>query len=207
MGVAHSRCAPGQRLEGNAMLRDLILKNRSYRRFDQDVPVALDTLKELVNLARLSASASNRQPLKYVLSCDPRKNALIFPHLAWAGYLEDWPGPDESERPTAYTVILGDISITKHFHCDHGIAAQSILLGATEKGLGGCIIASVDRDKLRQALAIPEHLDILLAIALGKPAEEVVLEAIGPDGDIRYWRDGDGVHHVPKRSLDDIVVA
>ncbi len=189
------------------MLRDLILRNRSYRRFEQDVPVTLDTLKQLVDLARLSASASNRQPLKYVLSHDPATNALIFPHLAWAGYLKDWPGPNQSERPTAYILILGDTNITEHFHCDHGIAAQSILLGATEKGLGGCIIASVDRDRVRQALAIPEHLEILLVIAMGKPREKVVLETLGPDGDIKYWRDSDGVHHVPKRSLDDIIVA
>lgn len=188
------------------MLRELILKNRSYRRFDQSAPITLDTLAELVDLARLSASASNRQPLKYVLACDPTRNALVFPTLGWAGYIEDWPGPAEGERPTAYIVILGDTEITRQFHCDHGIAAQSILLGATEKGLGGCIIASIDRHKLRQALALPQRFEILLVIALGSPAEKVVLDAVGSDGDIRYWRGTDDVHHVPKRSLDDIIV-
>jgi len=189
------------------MIRDLVLKNRSYRRFYQETPINIEILKELVDLARLSASAANRQPLKYALCCDPRRNALVFPNLAWAGYLKDWSGPDEGERPSAYVVILGDSTITQSFGCDHGIAAQSILLGATEKGLGGCIIGSVRKDELSQALAIPAEYEILLVIALGKPKETVVLEATAPGGDIRYWRDGQGVHHVPKRSLGEIIIA
>jgi nitroreductase len=188
------------------MMRDLVLKNRSYRRFYQETPVGIETLKELVDLARLSASAANRQPLKYVLCCDPRRNALVFTSLAWAGYLKDWSGPEEGERPSAYVVILGDSTITQSFGCDHGLAAQSILLGATEKGLGGCIIGSVRKGELSQALAIPTDYEILLVIALGKPKETVVLEAMGPGGDIRYWRDEQGVHHVPKRSLGEIII-
>jgi nitroreductase len=189
------------------MMRDLVLKNRSYRRFYQETPVKIETLKELVYLARLSASAANRQPLKYAMCCDPRRNALVFPNLAWAGYLKDWSGPEEGERPSAYIVILGDSTITKSFGCDHGIAAQSILLGATEKGLGGCIIGSVRKDELSQALAILAEYEILLVIALGKPKETVVLEAMAQGGDIRYWRDDEGVHHVPKRSLGEIIIA
>ncbi len=189
------------------MMRDLVLKNRSYRRFYQEMPVNMETLKELVDLARLSASAANRQPLKYALCCDPRRNALVFPNLAWAGYLKDWSGPEEGERPSAYVVILGDSTITKSFGCDHGIAAQSILLGAREKGLGGCIIGSVRKDELSQALAIPAEYEILLVIALGKPKETVVLEDMAQGGDIRYWRDDQGVHHVPKRSLGEIIIA
>jgi nitroreductase len=188
------------------MLKDLIFKNRSYRRFYQDTPVSLETLRELVDLARHSASGSNKQPLKYALSCDPGKNALIFATLAWAGYLTDWPGPSEGERPSAYIVILGDKTISPSFGCDHGIAAQSILLGATEKGLGGCMIGSVQKGELRQALGIRDDLEILLVIALGKPKETVVLEAVGPEGDIKYWRDAAGVHHVPKRALDEIII-
>jgi len=188
------------------MLEDLIRKNRSYRRFHQDVPVDIETLRALVNLARLSASGSNLQPLKYILSCEPETNARIFPHTRWAGYLKDWPGPAEGERPSAYIVILGDTEIRKSFGCDHGIAAQSIMLGAAERGLGGCMIGSIDRGELRQVLDIPEQYDILLVLALGKPRETVVLEEVGPDGDIRYYRDADGVHHVPKRSLDELIL-
>ena len=188
------------------MLKDLVRKNRSYRRFHQDVAVDIETLRALVNLARLSATGSNLQPLKYILSCQPETNARIFPHTRWAGFLKDWPGPAEGERPTAYIVILGDTHIRKSFGCDHGIAAQSIMLGATERGLGGCMIGSIDRGGLRQVLDIPEQYEILLILALGKPKETVVLEAVGPDGDTKYYRDADGVHHVPKRSLDELIL-
>ena len=193
-------------MEVICVIRDLIMKNRSYRRFYQEVAIERETLRELVDLARLSASAANRQPLKYILSCDPQKNALIFPHLSWAGALKDWPGPSEGERPSAYIIILGDTEISQAFGCDHGIAAQSILLGAREKGLGGCMLGAVQRDELREALGIPLRYEILLVLSLGKPKEKVVLETVGPDGDIKYWRDSDSVHHVPKRPLDDIII-
>ena len=188
------------------MIRDLVRKNRSYRRFHQDVPVSIDTLRELVDLARLSASGGNLQPLKYVLSRDPAMNARVFATLAWAGYLKDWAGPEEGERPAAYIIVLGDKTITQSFGCDHGIAAQSILLGATERGLGGCLIGSIRRAALSQAMAIPAEYEILLVIALGRPKERVVLEAVGPDGDIKYWRDEQAIHHVPKRSLEEVIV-
>jgi nitroreductase len=189
------------------MIEDLIKKNRSCRRFYQEEAISPETLKRLVNLARLSASAANLQPLKYLLSHEPEKNEMIFSCLAWAGYLKDWPGPAPGERPPAYIVILGDKGIAQNFGVDHGIAAQSILLGAREKGLGGCMLGSIQRDRLQDLLAIPEKYDILLVIALGRPKEEVVLEEVGPDGDIKYWRDPQGVHHVPKRLLQDVILA
>ena len=188
------------------MLKELIAKNRSYRRFQEDVPIDLDTLRELVDLARHSASAANMQPLRYILACDASKNEVIFPHLAWAAYLTGWAGPAEGERPSAYIVILGDTSISRNFYCDHGIAAQSILLGATERGFGGCMIWAIRRDGLRKSLRIPDHLEIMLVLALGKPNEEVVLEPLKPDGNIKYWRDADDIHHVPKRALDDMII-
>lgn len=187
-------------------IKELVTKNRSYRRFHQDVSVELETLKQLVDLARLSASGANKQPLKYILSCDDEKNALIFPQLVWAGYLTDWPGPFEGERPSGYIIILGDKNISNSFGIDHGIAAQSILLGATERGLGGCIIASIRKDNLRQALEIPEQYEILLVLALGEPKETVEIEAVGSDEDIKYWRDEEGTHHVPKRSLEEVII-
>ena len=188
------------------MIKDLVLRNRSYRRFYQDVVVQRETLRELVDLGRLSASGANRQPLKYILSHDPQRNALVFACLSWAAYLKDWGGPAEGERPSAYIVVLGDREISQDVGCDHGIAAQSILLGAVEKGLGGCMIRNIHREQLRQSLSIPERYDIVMVIALGKPKEIVVIDPLGADGDIKYWRDEQGRHHVPKRSLDDIIV-
>jgi len=186
--------------------QDLVLRNRSYRRFDESHRITRQTLLELVDLARQTPSAGNKQPLKYLLSADPEINALIFPTLGWAGYLKDWPGPGPGERPTGYIVLLVDETIAKDWWCDDGIAAQTIYLGAVARGLGGCMIGNIQREKFREALAIPEHLKIRLVLALGVPAERVVLEPLPPDGDVRYWRDEKGVHHVPKRSLEEIVL-
>jgi nitroreductase len=188
------------------MLRELVLKNRSYRRFHQEVAIDTESLRELVDLARLSASGANKQPLKFKLVNDPETNAAVYPHLAWAGYLEDWPGPSEGERPSAYIVVLGDTEVSGSFGVDWGIAAQSIMLGAAEKGLGGCMIASISKQGLRDILGISERFKILLVLALGKPKEEVVIDPVGADGSIKYWRDAEGVHHVPKRSLDELIV-
>jgi nitroreductase len=122
--------------------------------------------------------------------------------------LKDWPGPVEGERPAAYIVVLADPRASQaYIGVDHGLAIQNILLGAVERGLGGCIIASVQRERLRQTLAIPEGYELLAVVALGAPKETVVVEPVGPDGDIKYWRDAAGVHHVPKRSLDELILA
>jgi len=188
---------------------DLVAKSRSYRRFFQEHDVPLETLRQLVGNARLAPSAGNVQPLKYLLSTHRDQNALIFSHLAWATQLKDWRGPEEGERPSAYVIILGDKRLKPTFgygHVDHGIAAQTILLGATEIGLGGTIIGSFRKDELTQKLALGPDLEILLVLALGKPKEEVVIEPLGPDGSIIYWRDKGQRHHVPKRALDDLIV-
>jgi nitroreductase len=188
------------------MLKELLTKSRSYRRFHQDVAMDLETLRELVGWARLTPSAGNLQPLKYVLSSSRAMNEQIFRLLGWAGYLKEWPGPEEGERPAAYIVMLGDREISGSFGYDAGIAAQTILLGATEKGFGGCMIGSVNREKLARILELPsDRFEILLVLALGKPKEEVVLEALGSDGRIQYWRDEHAVHHVPKRLLEDLI--
>ncbi len=186
-------------------LKNLIFKNRSFRRFKESSSISMETLESLVNLARLSPTTANRQPLKYLLFNTPDLCNKVFPSLLWAGYLKDWPGPEEGERPSAYIMILGDKTITDSFGVDHGIAAQSIMLGATESGLGGCIIASIKREDIRTELSIPDNYEILLVLALGKPVENVVIEQI-KDGDVKYWRDSEGNHHVPKRSLRDLIL-
>ncbi len=188
------------------MIRDLIVNNRSCRRFQQDFAIERTTLEGLVELARFSASAANLQPLKYILSCEPDRNARIFANLAWAGYLREWPGPVEGERPSAYIVVLGDTEINNSFGCDHGIAAQSILLGARDQGLAGCMIGLIKREELRRVLEIPARYEILLVLALGKPKEQVVVEDVGSDKSIKYWRDNTDVHHVPKRPLSELIL-
>lgn len=188
------------------MIKELILKNRSYRRFYQDYKIDADVLRNLIELARISPSSANLQPLKFIISYDVFKNATIFQHLSWAGYIPDWPGPGDGEKPSAYIVILGDTEIRPSFGIDAGIAAQSILLGATEIDLGGCMIGSIKKDHLRSDLQIPSQFEILYVVALGKPKEDVVIEKCDVDGSIKYWRDENGIHHVPKRSLNELIL-
>ena len=189
-----------------SMISEIIKKCRSYRRFYQEVPVSTDDLLEMIDNARLSASGRNAQSLKYIIVNDSDTCSKVYPCLAWAGYLKDWDGPIEGERPSAYIIMLNDSEISTNYFCDHGIAAQSILLTAVEKGLGGCIIASVAREKLGNIMKIPTRYEILQVLALGKPKEKVIIEPIGPDGSFKYWRDENQVHHVPKRSLDEIIL-
>ncbi|MHC4870724.1 MAG: nitroreductase family protein [Planctomycetota bacterium] len=184
--------------------KELVVKCRTHRRFDQK-PITEDELKGLVDLARNSACGGNIQPLKYFISCDSDSNSKIFPNTVWAGLLKDWPGPAEGERPTAYVVILKDNEVSKSCGCDHGIAAQSMVLGAMEKGIASCMIGSLKRDEIVKEFNIPERYDIMLVVAFGYPGERVIKED-SEDGNVAYYRDSDDNHHVPKRKLDDIIL-
>lgn len=186
------------------MLKDIAKKNRSYRRFYESEPVTVEVLKDLVDTARYAASAANRQPLRYRLVSGAEDCAKVFATLGWAGYLKDWDGPCEGERPAAYIILLGrkDVNSAQ----DEGIMAQTILLAAVEQGLGGCMLGNVKRDQLAEALAIPAPYAVKLVIALGKPKEEVVIDDIPADGDIHYYRDAQQVHHVPKIVTDDLIL-
>ena len=188
------------------MIDDLIRKTRSFRRFKEDETIDIETLRWLADLARMGGSARNMQPLKYILVNAPEANKKIFPLLGWAGYLHDWPGPPPGERPSAYIICLLDKSLSSEADCDLGIATQNMLLGASERGLGGCRIASV-APGLKDLLQLESHLEIRMVIALGQPVESVSLDAMKAGGDIKYWRDAEQVHHVPKRSRQEIVAA
>ncbi|MGK0465691.1 nitroreductase family protein [Clostridium sp.] len=188
------------------MIKDLVLKNRSYRKFYQNEVIELSTLKELIELARLSASAANLQPLKYIISNDSVKNESIFKTLGWAGYLKDWNGPIEGEKPSAYIIMLNDFTISQKPSLDTGISAQSMLLGAVEEGLGGCMLGNINKVELASVLNLDENFEINLVIALGKPKEAIVIEKMSLPTDIKYWRDEKQIHHVPKRALDEIIL-
>ncbi len=188
------------------LFRDLVTKCRSCRRFDGSHQLEGALLRDLVELASFAPSAKNLQPLKYIALSDPVSVAALFPLLSWAGYLADWPGPREDERPTAFLVMLGDSRISRDFGCDSGIAAQTIMLGATYAGLGGCMITAIDRKKARAELRIPEHFEILMVIALGLPRETVVIDRMAGEDSVRYYRDLHAIHHVPKRTVDEILL-
>jgi nitroreductase len=188
------------------MLKDLVQSNRSYRRFDHSTPVSMHTLEELVGLARLCPSAANKQPLRFILSTAPSDNEAIFACLKWAAYLTDWDGPAPAERPSAYIVMINTAKEWEFAKFDLGIMAQTMLLGAVEKGLGGCMIGALDREKLRAHFSLQAEMDVSLVLALGKPVEDVRIVDVPESGSIRYYRDGAGVHYVPKRSLVELTL-
>lgn len=183
--------------------RKLVLKNRSTRAFDPERRISREELEQLVDLARLTPSAVNLQPLKYLLSWQEETNALILAHTAWAGLLKDISLPPEGKGPAGYIVICTDTRIAKNAATDVGIAAQTILLGAAEKGLSGCMIGAID-PKLHDLLGLKEQYRISLIVALGKGAEDIrLVETKG--NDTAYYREGDA-HYVPKRPLEEILI-
>ena len=191
------------------MLLDLIKQNRSYRSFNKSRAVSEEELRSLVECARFSASGNNRQMLRFLLCADAEKMGKVFPHLKWAAALPEWHLPPAGHEPPAAIVLCHDKTAAEDPRVsarDVGIAAQSILLAAVEMGLGGCMIANFIADDLAASLALPEHLTPVLVIALGKPDETVILEDLPADGKTAYYRDENGVHHVPKRTMDELIV-
>jgi nitroreductase len=185
---------------------EIVEKNRSYRRFEQKHRLSEATLLELVDLARKTPSAANRQPLRYVICCAPETNSRIFDTVSWAASLPDWPGPEEGERPSAYVVVVADRDAWEWARVDLGIAAQTILLAAASRGLGGCMLGNVRKQQLKKILELEAGAEIQLVIALGKPVEQVVLEEAGSGDALTYYRSADRVHHVPKLKLADLVL-
>ena len=188
------------------MFREIIKKNRSYRRFYQNQPITRETLEGLVDLARLSPSSVNKQPLKFMIVNKPEENKKVFENLAWAGNIKDWPGPVDGEQPSAYIIILGDKNISNSYGVDPGIYAQSIMLGAVEKGFGGCMLGSINRNNVAKHFNISEQYEIILVLALGVPKETVIIDDMEKDGCTKYWRETDGTHHVPKRKLENLIL-
>ena len=189
------------------MLKDLVARCRSYRRFYEDEKIPAEALRELMDLARMTASTANSQALKFRICSTDEENERVFGTLKWAGALPDWDGPVKGERPSAYLIILCDLALGKNKLQDDGITAQTIMLGAVEMGYGGCMLGNVERKRLAELLDIDTaKYSIDLVLALGKPKEKVVVVPVGADGDVRYYRDAEQVHYVPKRSLDEIIL-
>lgn len=184
------------------MIYGKIVNRRTIRRY-QKREVPEEILVKCVDAARLSPSAANRQPLKYVIVNDEESLNDVFSTLHWAGYLPLF-SPSEEEMPRAYIIILLDKNISKEADYDAGIVAMCISMVAYDEGLGSCILGAVDRNRLREILRVPENLEILLVISLGYPAESPVVERMKGD-DVKYWLDEKGVLHVPKRDLKEIV--
>ena len=168
------------------------------------MPIPLATLRELVDLARLAPCGANKQALRYYIVTQPNLRERVFPTLGWAAYLTDWMGPEAGERPTAYIIQVEDTSNACLRPVDPGFAAQNIILGAAEKGLGSCLIDNVRREELAEILGLPTGWRVVYVIALGVPAETVEIRPVDAVHGIKYWREG-SVHCVPKRTLEDVI--
>ena len=191
------------------MLIDLLQKNRSYRGYDETYRISRATLEALIDCTRYTASSVNMQPLKYFAASEPETVSRIQPLTHWAGKLKELHLPREGRRPTAFIIVCQDFSISDSptmFQRDSGIAAQTILLAATEKGLGGCMIGSFEKGALKELLQLPAQIEPMLVLAIGKPDEAVLLTEVGPDGSTDYYRDENDRHYVPKRTLNDILL-
>ncbi len=191
------------------MLKDLIVKNRSYRGYDESREITREELMEFVDCARLSASSVNRQPFKYYLAYTKESTGKIQPLTGWARALPGKGLPYPGHRPTAFIVICQETewdADLNRYRVDLGIAAQSMLLRATEKGLGGIMIGNFSPAKIAEALALPSHIVPMLIVAFGKPDETVVLTEAKAGEPLSYYRDENDVHYVPKRKLEDITL-
>ncbi len=181
---------------------EAILSRRTIRRFKQK-PVDVKLLKKFVNAARVAPSAANLQPLEYFIISEKKLCARVFETLGWAGYIKPKWTPDESERPTAYIVILVREDLNKYYKWDVGLSAENILLVAEEENIGSCILLNINRKKLREILGIPDSLYIDSVIALGYKSETAIMEDMVDS--VEYYRDENKVLHVPKRKITDIL--
>lgn len=187
------------------MFSELVKKTRSYRNFDNSVRLNAEELTRWIDLCRFAPSSANKQPLKFAYAFRREDCARILPHLGWAGYLTEKP-PCPGKEPAAYILICNDTSISPNCpDTDVGICAQIIVLAAMESGIGACMLGSINKTALSGVFSLPETVVPRLIIALGAPAEKVVLtEAV--DGAIKYYRDEAKTHYVPKRPLSEILL-
>lgn len=191
------------------MVKDLIIKNRSYRGYDESYKFSREQLMNYVDGARFCASSINIQPLKYFIAYDKEDVDKIQCRIKWARQLPQMTLPHPGMCPTGFVVICQDKNISDNlnrFMKDVGIVAQSMLLMAVEEGLGGCMIGNFAAQDIREGLCLSENLQPLLVVALGKPAETIVLTDVGEDANTAYYRDENDVHYVPKRRLEELLI-
>ena len=185
-------------------INELINMRRTIRKFRQ-VEISEDLLLKYVDAARVAPSGGNLQPLKFAIINSKDKVEEMFQYVKWAGYLAPHYNPKEGERPTAYIVVLADLSVRKSgYDMDVGAAVENIILSSFDDGVGSCWIASVDREKTAELLNLPDNLIVSCVVALGYPDEQPKAVEL-TDEDIKYYLDNDNTLCVPKRSISDVL--
>jgi len=186
-----------------SQFKQIVSNTRSTRRFKKDITIDKKELIELINLARVTSSGKNMQPLKYIAITDKEIKDEVYKPLVWAAHLKDWD-QSEDEKPSAYILVINDTKVDGFATIDSGIAMQTIMLGATVKGYSGSILASIDKVAYKKLFNLADHLEPMFIIALGVRDEEIkIVEATKVD--TNYYRDGD-IHCVPKRNLGKVLL-
>ena len=188
------------------MFDELVKKTRSYRNFDNSYRMSGDELTSLIELCRYTAATANLQSVKFAYAYKNEDCDKIFPHLGWAGYIKENKPPYKGNEPAAYILLCSDTRISREvIGLDIGICAQTIVLAAAERGIGACILGSMNRDAVSKIFSLDDAIKPIIIIALGKPKEEIrIVDAV--DGNIKYYRDENDVHFVPKRPLGEILL-
>lgn len=188
--------------KAKSSLSSLLLKNRSTRGFDNSFKVRKDQLMRIVSVNNKIASARNRQVLRFSLVTEERAH-LVLPHIAMGSALSEMKLPLPGTEPNAFVVICSVCEPHVSTYVDLGISVQSMLLQAVEIGLNGVCLMSFDKERIKENLSLPY--EPLMVLAIGKSAENIRLVDMPKGGDCNYYREN-GVHYVPKYSIDDLII-
>jgi nitroreductase len=189
--------------QGDREVRDIVIGRRTIRQFRPE-PVPRDVLEGLVDAGRLAPSAANMQPLEFVIVHDRTVGAEVFPCLKWAAYIAPAGDPKPGQEPAAYIVTLVNTAVReKMFEYDVGAAMENMIVAAWGQGIGSCWLLSIDRDRLKAILGVPDGYRIDCVLALGYPAEAPAVEDMKDSQ--KYWKDAEGRLHVPKRTLRSVL--
>lgn len=184
----------------NPSLDTLLRRNRSYRGYDPSRAVTEKDLLEIIGTVPLTASGMNRQRLRFRMVTG-EEAVKVLPHITLGAALPEEHLPKPGTEPGAFIIVFSTTPEDRVVDIDLGFAAQSMLLKATEMGLGGIFILNFRKEALRESLALP--MEPIAVIAIGKPAESIFLLPAGED--LNYYRK-DGVHFVPKLQVQQILV-
>ncbi|MBI9033891.1 MAG: nitroreductase family protein [Bacteroidales bacterium] len=188
-------------------LKQLIKANRSYRKYEHAIKIEESVILEWIDYARFVSSSKNRQAVRFLVITESDQVQCICNQMQWARHLKGWDGPNKEQMPSALLIVCTDDTVNNKAETDVGIITQTLLLQAVNEGFGGCILRSINRKLIREKYKLNENLKIDMVVALGKPAQEIILEEMGAGSQAcDYWEDENGTHHVPKRAMEDVVI-
>jgi nitroreductase len=155
-----------------------LVKSRYSARGYTSQKVDRETLDYIIESARLSPSACNKQPWRFVVVDDPDLISEICKKGLSAPVSNAW-------ACTAPVIIALGVAFSPVVHTagklvkgidyrllDAGIAGEHICLAASEKGLGTCWIGWFKPKVVKKILGIPSSVKLVSLITLGYPEEQ-----------------------------------